>query len=79
MVLNEYYQIQDGRFLELHEWQKEAYTAVEEDGLTNLYTAIKQYVEKLPWLKKNEIDIYAMECLVLQAYFHWTDFEYPDI
>lgn len=74
----EFFQLPDGREIEVNQWQKEALTAVEEDGLMDLLEAIKQHVSKLPWLqrKPEEIECYALECLFYGSYKHWKDFVY---
>lgn len=73
----EFFQLPDGREIEILQWKEEAVEAVKADGLTDLYEAIKFYVSNYAWLKKGEeVEVYAMECLLYGSYKHWKDFTY---
>ena len=70
----EFFQLPDGREIEISQWKEEA---VKVDGLTELYEAIKSYVSNYAWLKKTEeVEMYAMECMLHGSYKHWKDFTY---
>lgn len=59
------------------EWKKQALSAIEAEGESDLLERIKAYCrEQCAWTRKEkEIEEYAMDCLCSRSYRHWEDFE----
>ncbi len=76
----EYYNTPVGR-LEIGEWKKRAEEAAAQDGLEDLLAKIKDHCkEHCAWLKnKGDLELYAIECLVSEAYKHWNDFDFEKL
>lgn len=59
------------------EWKKQALSAIETEGESDLLERIKAYCRvHCAWLRKEEeIEEHAAECLCSRTYRYWEDFE----
>ncbi len=75
IIFQEFYETDLGELLP-EEWRKQVMAAVGENGKTDLLEQIKDHCRKhCAWLhKEEEIEEYALECLVDEAYLYWKDF-----
>jgi hypothetical protein len=71
----DFYQTNLGEFTP-EKWRELTLDAIKEHGKEELLERIKEYCKKnCIWLKKEcDIEEYAMECLVSEAYLYWDDF-----
>ena len=56
-------------------WVVKVLDYIEKDNLSDLFNQVREYVKtNCKWLKHNEIEQYAMNCLLHESFKKWDDF-----